>query len=417
SSSERLDDEDCVRRTLATFAERAWRRQLKTATTSTATSTPMNEADTLFERWQALVEAGESHEAALRLVLRHILTSPSFFFRNVQTNRPQVALASRLSFFLWGSVPDDELLNAAYSGDLDSDAELRRQVRRLLNDPRSQRLIDGFGRQWLSTKKAKNIILNPQRFPDAADDALLASIGQESEVFLQQFLRSDRSILTLLDADFSVVNERLSRHYGTGDIQGDAFQVVSATVGRSRITELSAWLVAESDGTDPSPIKRGQWISDHLICDPVPPPPAGLDIGELSSDPSLSTREKLERHRSDPLCAGCHTRLDIIGMGFQLHDASGRRIDDPSIDSLGQFPSGAEFVGGDQAASAIEETEFVSCMLEWLYRYGAGRAPDRTEKNILATLTERAIGTRATLKELIEALVMTPAFRQTKTDE
>lgn len=395
-------DAACYREIVTTFAARAWRRPLEDA-----------ESDALQALWTELVRDGEHAEAALRLVLRNILIAPAFLYRTYEPERADHWLASRLSYFLWSSAPDEALLEAAASGALRDDEGLRTQVRRMLADPRSRALLDGFAEQWLSTRRLAQWMPNQELFPDAQDPALRKAMEDESKAFFGAFLGRDRPALGLLEADFAVLNDRLAAHYGVEPVGSEAMVEVPASQGRGSVLGLSAWLSLHSDGEDSSPIQRGRWLSDHILCAPVPPPPAGFDVGQLETgEEGLTKREQLELHRDDPLCAGCHERLDVVGMGFELYDALARQRSDPGLDTLGQMPNGETFEGAEGLAAAIDPHEFASCLTQWLYMYAVGRAVVRGDEARIDAIAAEAIAGGQSIPDILEAIVLSDAFRR-----
>lgn len=399
-------DLDCYREIATTFARRAWRRPLEA-----------DEREALYGFWRARVDAGETPDQALRLTLRRILMAPDFIYRQRRSEGDLEWLASRLSYFLWSSTPDEALLQSAADGTLDQDDVLRAHVRRMLADARATALVDGFGEQWLSTRRLSQLSPDVETFPEA-DSALMASLEAESKGFFAGFLNSERPVETMLGADFAVLDDRLASHYGA-PLPGSAeAQEVASGSGRSSVLDLSGWLALHVQGDHPSPIQRGRWLSDHVLCEPVPPPPVGLEIPSIEFEAGLSVREQLEEHRASPVCASCHVRLDILGMGFQRYDALGRFRDDPTLDSLGELPGRrGTFDGAQEMAAEMDREAFVACLTSWLTTYALGRAPVGEENDAVAQIGADAMTQGSSLHDVLEAIALSDMFRAHATEE
>ncbi|HLU46986.1 MAG TPA: DUF1592 domain-containing protein, partial [Planctomycetota bacterium] len=298
------------------FARRAFRRPLADG-----------ELDRIEELFEAQVAAGDSVEIALRTTVEAILVSPRFIFRMEDAIEPELAarhgierpsavaapldphsVASRLSYFLWSSMPDDELLRLADSGELVGREVLESQVRRMLADPRSRALVENFGGQWLQTRFLREVSPDPELFP-GVDRELLRDMETETLLFFESIVREDRSVLELLDGSYTFLNERLARHYGLSGVEGPEFRRVSLEGNpRGGILTQASFLTITSNPTRTSPVKRGLWVLERLLDMPPPPPPP--DTPELSEEPeailSGSLRQRFEKHRADPACASCH---------------------------------------------------------------------------------------------------------------
>lgn len=402
----------CYREVIETFAKRAWRRPLQPA-----------ERDELLAVWDDLREDGETDEQALRLVMRAILTSPKFLYRSrTVDDRDSEALlddyvlASRLSYFLWSSMPDDKLMAAADEGRLSNEAELVEAVTWMLADEKAKGLRDGFAEQWLSTRTLALRSPSLEVYP-SFDEELRSAMIEESKLFFADFLDNDLPVSSFLRPDFAYVNDRLAAHYGLPPV--GSTEMVRVTIGgagapagtRAGLLSLSSWLTAQSDAEHPSPIKRGLWVSDRVLCDPVPPPPSGLVIDPLPLGDDATVRDRLEQHRSDPTCASCHSRLDVIGMGFQVFDGIGQLRDEPGLDTRGELPGGASFEGAEQFIDVLEDPSvFVGCVASKLYSYSVGRSLKPIDRDALDALAQTAFDEQYTLPELIAALVLMPGF-------
>ncbi|NUP10396.1 MAG: DUF1592 domain-containing protein [Polyangiaceae bacterium] len=398
----------CYDQVLATFAKRAWRRPLAS-----------DERAELTLLWQSLVDDGESDDEALRLVMRAILTSPKFLYRSRTVADADsdewlddYVLASRLSYFLWSSMPDERLMAAAEAGELSTEGGMVEAVTWMLADEKASGLRDGFAEQWLSTRTLALSSPSPEIY-SSFDEELRDAMKEESKRFFGDFLENGLPVTALLEPDFAYLNDRLAEHYGLPAVGStELVRVPASQTGRAGLLSLSAWLTAQSDAEHPSPIKRGLWVSGRVLCDPVPPPPAGLVIEPLPLDDDATVREQLEQHRSDPTCASCHSRLDVVGMGFQEYDGIGRRRYDPELDTLGQIPNGPEFEGADGFVDVMEDKSvFVGCVARKLYSYSLGRSIRSFDHEALDAVARTAVEEEYTLPQLIAALVLTPGFR------
>jgi len=302
---------------------------------------------------------GGSFEEGISLAIATILASPEFLFRieddTVADSRAaqadQYRLASRLSYFLWSSMPDDELLRAAGKGMLRKPETLNAQVRRMLADPKAWALVENFAGQWLEIRRLESAQPDRERFPDF-DEYLRASMLKETELFFQHIMREDRSILDFIDGPYSFLNERLAWHYGIPGIKGTEFRKVDLTgTGRSGILTQASVLEVSSYGNRTSVVLRGKWILDNILNSPPPPPPANVpSLDEDAVGSSGSLRQQMEQHRKNAVCASCHSRMDPLGFGFENFDAVGtwRTLDGKfPIDASGVLPDGKTFRGAD----------------------------------------------------------------------
>jgi len=370
----------CAKRIIATLERRAYRRPVTTA-----------DVDTLLPFYQAgRKEAG--FDGGIQQALERLLVSPQFLFRierdasNLAEGTPyrisDLELASRLSFFLWSSIPDDELLDLASSGKLKDPLVLEQQTRRMLMDPRSESLATNFASQWLFLKdieaKRPDVIL----FPDF-DEALRSALERETELFLGSILREDRSVLDLLTANYTYVNDRLAKHYGIPNIEGSYFRRITFPEGSMRggLLGQGSILTLTSYSTRTSPVVRGKWVLQNLLSSPPPPPPANIPaLKTEGSEPgkTLSMRAAMLQHRANPACASCHARMDPIGFAMEHFDAVGRWRDTDggaAIDASGVFPDGSKFEGmaGLKKALLAQPENFASTVAEKLLMYALGR--------------------------------------------
>ena len=335
----------------------------------------------------------DGFDAGIEMAIAGILVSPQFLFRvesdpaGIAPNTPyrvsDLELASRLSFFLWSSIPDDELLNVATAGTLHEPAVLDRQVRRMLADERSRALVDNFAAQWLHLRNLESITPDMRLFPDF-DDNLRQAFRQETELFFNSVLREDRSVLDLLRANYTFLNERLAKHYGIPHVYGSQFRRIALDPKSDRggLLRQGSILTVTSYATRTSPVVRGKWILDNLLG--VPPPPPLPDVPALKDntvDGNLSVRKRLAEHRSNTVCASCHNLMDPIGLSLEKFDAVGRRRDREdgvAIDASGGFPDGSTFtdVAGLETALLRRPDLFVGTLTEKLLVYALGRGVD-----------------------------------------
>jgi len=367
-----------TRSILGRFAGRAFRRP--------ATE---EEISRLAGLVQQRAEQGEPAASAISLGLQAVLVSPHFLFRGEfqrghgasPGNQPidEFALASRLSYFLWSSMPDEELFALAEKGKLRH--RLEAQVRRMLRDSRSHALVENFGGQWLQTRNLKWIAPDAAAFP-GFDEELRAAMAAETEEFFGNLLRQDLSVLEFLNADYSFVNERLARHYGLKGVEGPQFRRVSlAGSPRRGILTQAGILTLTSNPTRTSPVKRGKWVLENLLAQAPPPPPPGVPpLKEDKADVAgASLRQRMERHRSDPMCASCHAQMDPIGFSLENFDGIGAwREQDGSfpIDASGKLPAGEHFEGAEglrQILAGTRRSQFLRCLSEKLLTYALGR--------------------------------------------
>jgi hypothetical protein len=375
----------CVRQILARFARRAYRRPVAP-----------EEVERLAKLAELAIHGEKSFERGLQIALQAVLVSPHFLFRGEwqpDPNNPaavhpinEFALASRLSYFLWSSMPDDELLAQAERGTLRRNLDA--QVKRMLKDAKARALVDNFAGQWLQIRNLKSFQPDKTEFPDF-DEPLRSAMQKETELFFEAIIREDRSILDFLDGDYTFVNERLARHYGIAGVRGEAFQKVSLQgTPRSGILSHASVLTITSNPTRTSPVKRGKWVLENLLASPPPPPPP--DVPELKETKeavlSGSLRQRMEQHRENALCASCHARMDPIGFGLENFDGIGRwRAQDAGfpIDSAGKLVTGELFKGpADLRAILVrsKKDDFIRCLSEKMLTYALGRGLEYYDK-------------------------------------
>jgi hypothetical protein len=368
---------------------------------------------------------GEPPEASLRLALRAVLASPQFLFRleQVRDLALQLAgdfdLASRLSYFVWSTMPDEELSGLAARGMLRRGDILRAQARRMLADPRARALSEDFAGQWLQTRRLSEFSPDPMSFPDFDEPLRLAMI-RETELFCRSIQEEDRSILDFVDADYTFVNKRLARHYGLPGVFGDAFRRVSlAGTPRAGVLTQASILAATSNSTRTSPVKRGKWILENILGLPPAPPPSGVEALKegRAAGPAKTLRDRMERHRSDPKCASCHGRMDPLGFALENFDATGAwrtHVDGHTIDATGQLPAGREFRGpeGLRVVLRARRDAFARCLAEKMLTYALGRGLDRGDRRAVDRIVERLGRDGYRFSALVLAVVESRPFRE-----
>jgi mono/diheme cytochrome c family protein len=373
------DDITCARKILAGLATRAYRR-------------PVAESDPSIDLLLGFYKTGHDlrgFDAGIQYALARVLVDPQFIFRFERAPRDlarnaiyridNYELASRLSFFLWSSVPDDELLAAAKAGTLTNPAMLERQTRRMLADARADAFVDNVAGQWLMLRQLDAISPGTKEF----DGNLRYSFRRETELLFETILRDDRSVLDLLDADFTFVDERLARHYGIPNIRGARFRRVSLQRSERRgLLGQGSILTATSAGSRTSPVKRGKWILENLLGAPVPNPPPGVEtnldksVGVVTAPTSL--RQRLERHRQNPACASCHAVMDPIGFALENYDLIGKWRDTDGgvpVNASGTLFDGTPLDGPESLRRALDgrRDAFVRNTTEKLLTYALGR--------------------------------------------
>jgi uncharacterized protein DUF1592/uncharacterized protein DUF1588/uncharacterized protein DUF1585/uncharacterized protein DUF1587/uncharacterized protein DUF1595 len=411
------ENEACAERILRTLMRRAYRR-------------PVTDADLHrpleFYRETA---AKDGFEAGIEMALSAVLVSPEFLFRiekdpagvELDTAYPigDIQLASRLSFFLWSSIPDDELLDAAESGNLRSPAVFERQVRRMLADERSGSLISSFAAQWLHLRKLEATTPDMRRFPDF-DDNLRQAFRRETELFFESVVCEDRSVLDLLNADYTYVNERLAKHYGIPNIYGSRFRRIHLDEDSNRggLLGQGSILTVTSYATRTSPVIRGAWILGNFLGVPPPPPPPdvpALDETAVAGK-AFSVRERLAEHRANPACAGCHNLMDPVGFSMENFDAVGRwrTVENGvAIDADGGMADGTKFTGvaGLRKALLDRPEIFVGTVSEKLMTYALGRGVEYYDAPAIRSIVREAQANDYRFSSLVLGIAASAPFQ------
>lgn len=411
------DEDACYAEMLSQFARRAWRRDL----------TP-EESSRLVDLWQRL-STEEGKENALSLAVRALLLTPQFLYRvSVPAPNAQAApaeedlvplddysVASRISYFLWSSMPDDALLDAADARLLQDEATLSETVRRMLADPKASGLSEGFAAQWMFARKLQSAAPNPEVFPDF-DEALREAMTGETKLFFADFIQNQQPLSALVTPDFNYLNDRLARHYGQPEPGSASLVRVTVAPGsRAGLVQQGAWLTAQSQPDRTSPVLRGRFLVEQLLCIDVPPPPPDVTPA-MEAPPNATMRERLEAHRASPQCAGCHDILDPPGLGLEEFDAIGRKRDTENgepIDTSGALPpDGVVFAGGAELAELVKaDPRFYSCLTHKLMSYALGRGVVVEDAPFANDIVQTLDPALTTLDQLIERVVMSPVFR------
>jgi hypothetical protein len=371
---------------------------------------------------------GESAEGALRHALQAVLVSPQFLFLELEKGSepgPGVldlsdfALASRLSYFLWSSIPDEELFRAAAQGSLHKQSTYHVQVRRMLRDHKARALAENFACQWLQIDKLDRCTPDPSRYSEF-DPALRSAMREETAHFFDAIRDQDRSLLDFLDANYTYVNDRLARHYQMEGVRGDWFRrVVLSDAKRGGVVTQASVLVSTSNPDRTSPVKRGKWILENILGAPPAPPPSGVEAlkpSPVEGHPD-TLRERMEAHRALPSCAGCHRRMDPLGFALENFDAIGAWRDDEHgkpIDAAGTLPDGSSFAGPAQLKAALvaRRDAFARCLAEKMLTYALGRGLDRRDRRAVDQIVENLARADYRFSALVFAIVESEPFRQ-----
>jgi len=408
------DDQACALEILEGFATRAWRRPL--------TSEGKTFLRDLYARAK---EADATWEEAVHTGAIGVLVSPRFLFRleldpdpTAATSRPldDYELASRLSYFLWRTLPDQELLDLAARGELQDDAVLREQVERMLDDPRAQTVVTEYAGQWLGIRAIADVEPDYALFP-GFDEPLREGMHLEMEAFAQDILLSDRSMLDLLTAQETYVTPRLAEHYGVAHPGGgDLAPVVIDSHPRVGLFGKAGLLTALSFPKRTSPVKRGHWVMANLLCEAPPPAPANVEGLDEEGTEGLTLREKMQKHREDPACATCHRVMDPIGFSMENYDAVGawrtEDLDGYSIDASGTWPGGPEFSDAEDLALALAQNPRVpSCMAQTTFAYALGRPAGIEDLPYLDGIKADFAASDHRFEALATAIVLSEPFR------
>jgi len=413
-------DAACAKQILSTVTRRAYRR-------------PVTDAD--MAPVMAMYEGGrkKSFDTGIEQALRLVLADPKFLFRTetspAVTNvgrDPQrgpairvtdLELASRLSFFLWSSVPDDQLLDLAAAGKLNQPAVLDQQIKRMLRDPKGRALVDDFASQWLLLRNLKSHQPTPGNFPNW-DNELRQAFRTETELFFQSIMKEDRSVLDLIDADYTFVNERLARHYGIPGVYGSQFRRVKVTdENRRGLLGQGSILTVTSQPDRTSVVLRGKWILENILGTPPPPPPPNVNtnLPQDAAEPK-SLKQLMEQHRASPTCASCHRVMDPLGFALENFDGVGEWRDrDKSgrVDASGQLADGTQVDGPVSLRKALLKKPelFARVMTEKLMTYGLGRGMEYYDMPTIRGIARDAAKQNYRFSAIVAGIVKSPAFQ------
>ena len=412
------DEEDCARHIVSTLARRAYRRPVV-----------VRDVESLLAFYDEQRAQGGGFEAGIEKALRALLVSPEFLFRvesdptdlaaNTAYTLGSLELASRLSFFLWSSIPDDELLNVAAARRLTDPAVLEQQVRRMLADPRATALAKNFAGQWLLLRNVEGVLPDDKIFPNFGE-SLRQDFTRETELFFDSILRDDRSVIDLLTADHTFLNERLAKHYGVRNVYGSDFRRVIVTDDNRRgLLGHGSLLTVTSFANRTSPVGRGKWILENILGTPPPPPPPDVPpLVEATTEEGrvLSMRERMVRHRVNPVCASCHARMDPLGFALENYDAVGRWRTHESglpIDNTAELLDGTTFAGpaGLRAMLVDNPEQFATTVTEKLLTYALGRGLEYSDAPAVRAIVRGAADVDYSLQSLIVGIAQSTPFR------
>jgi Protein of unknown function (DUF1592)/Protein of unknown function (DUF1588)/Protein of unknown function (DUF1587)/Protein of unknown function (DUF1585)/Protein of unknown function (DUF1595)/Ca-dependent carbohydrate-binding module xylan-binding len=412
----------CIEQIVKTFGRKAWRRPLTAA-----------EVGQLAGLVNLAVTEEGSAKQGLQLLVESLLLSPNFLYRP-EVNRPDVGpavtstgaplndfeLAARLSYFLWGSMPDAELDKLADAGQLKP--ALETQARRMLKDNKAAALVDQFAENWLNVRNIETVKPDATKFPTVTS-ALKSSMRLEIDRFVGSFFEEDRSATGLLNADYTFLNDALATHYGLpkpGTTQ--LTRVTLAESGRGSLLGKGGMLLVTSHPNRTSPVKRGKWVLGRLLCQEPPAPPPGVETEKAAADPNATVRERLAEHRKNPSCSGCHNTMDPIGLGLEAFDPVGQlRTTDSNgknLDVAGVLDNGKAFTGAGELSAALQDdARFTRCLAEQLFIYGLGRDVVPGDRPALAAIHKQFGDKQYFLKELIVEIVKSPSFTENRGDQ
>ncbi len=386
-------ENEVAREIIGNFARRAYRRPVT-----------KDEVERLFGIFKMVRKDGGKFESGIKLALQAVLVSPNFLFRGELQPEPdnpdaihpidEYALATRLSYFLWSSMPDDELFAQAAKGTLRKNLE--GEVKRMLKDSKAHALVENFADQWLQIRNLAMMTPDKQTFPEF-DEELRSAMAGETERFFEYIMKENRSILEFLDADYTFLNERLARLYGIDGVKGSGFQRVSLKgSGRGGLLTQASILTITSTPTRTSPVKRGKWVLENILGTPPPPPLPNVPVLKEGKEAALTgtMRQRMEQHRADPVCASCHARMDPIGFGFENYNGIGawrNKDGEFPIDASGKLFSGESFDGANGLKTILlkrKRDQFVRCLSEKMLTYALGRGLEHYDKCAVDRITK-----------------------------
>lgn len=409
---------------LQTFAKRAFRRAVS--------GDEVQKYVGLVERIASQDDG--SYNEGIAVAMQAILVSPHFLFRVETDSRPddptnghkvnQYELASRLSYFIWSSMPDDELIKLADRGQLQNPDTLTKQITRMLRDKKSRALTENFATQWLNLRVLDELTPDPDQFK-TFNAKLKADMIRETEMLFESIVKDNRPITDFIDANYSFINERLAKHYDIRGVKGNNFRRVSLKgSGRAGVLTHASVLTLTSNPTRTSPVKRGKWILENLLNDAPPDPPADVpDLDETAKEhPGMTLREQLALHRESPTCASCHKTMDPLGFGFERFDAVGKirsLADGKPIDPSGELPSGESFSGALELVQIVKERreQFCRCLAEKMMTYALGRGLDYYDRCAIDQIYGRLDENELRFSSLVEGIVLSKPFLERRGEE
>ncbi|MDP6444589.1 MAG: DUF1592 domain-containing protein, partial [Pirellulaceae bacterium] len=387
-----------------------------------------------YQRFVKLAnERGASYEEALRVALTAVLVSPHFLFRvetDPQPDDPQAAhdlaqyeLASRLSYFLWSSMPDDQLFALATAGKLNDENVLESQVKRMLADEKAWAFVENFGGQWLNLRNLEEVSPDPNQFR-TFNSALRRDMAKETLLFFEHVMREDRSVVEFIDGRYTFVNQRLASHYGMPNVVGDEFRRVALQGDRrAGVLTHASILTITSNPTRTSPVMRGKWILENILNDPPPDPPDNVPefLAAQKASPNATLREQLELHRKNANCAVCHIKMDALGFGFENFDPIGRWRDQDGgkpIDSSGELPGGGKFSGPNELVQILKKSKarFCRSLTEKTLTYALGRGIEYYDRCAVDDVVSRLEQNDYRFSALVTGVVLSEPFRRRRGD-
>jgi hypothetical protein len=411
-----------VRGIVGRLARRAYRRPVTE-----------QEVDGLMKLVETARQDGESVEEGLCLAIQQMLVSPHFLFRVEQPTAEtatgqsvapvppitQHQLATRLSYFLWSSMPDDELLRLADEQKLRDPVVLEAQVWRMLQDARAFALVENFGGQWLQTRALESRLPDRNKFIEYTEYTRL-SIKKETDLFFEYVIREDRSILDFIDANYTFLNQRLADFYGISGVKGHEFRKVDLTgTQRGGVWTQAGILIVSSYPHRTSPVLRGKWLLENLLNAPsAPPPPNVPSLDETELGKAVSIRQQLEMHRTNANCASCHARMDPLGLALENFDAVGiwrEKDGEFPIDASGSLPDGRSFTGHEDLRNILkaDPQAFAKCLAEKLLIYALGRGLERSDRSTVNAIAERLAKNEYRFSSLVLGVILSPQFQGT----
>ncbi|MBM3763296.1 MAG: DUF1592 domain-containing protein [Acidobacteria bacterium] len=410
----------CATAIIGNFTRRAFRRPVTTAETTK-----------YLNLFQLARKQGDSFDEGILTALQGVLVAPNFLYRIEENRQPLKGknyasitdheLATRLSYFLWSSMPDEPLFRAASSGTLRQPAVFKAQISRMLKDAKSRALVENFAGQWLQFKNIDVMKPDVDKFPDF-DEGLRYAMRQETSLFLENLIRQDGSVLEVLNAKHTYLNERLARFYGIPGVTGHEFRRVDMTNSKrgGGVLAHASVLTTTSYSTRTSPVVRGKWILENLVHAPPPaPPPSVPPLEEAKGDSAVSLRQQMEAHRKNPACASCHARMDPLGFGLENFDGIGKWRDldgKAKIDPSGEMPGNHKFAGPEELKQLLlqDRHDYLKGLTEKLLIYALGRGLERHDKPVVNTIAAKD---KYKFSELIEEIANSLPFQMRRTGE